>query len=208
MLRSALPCTLLVAMALGSGCNSFDPNLGASPFRCSDSEPRCPEGYKCVEHSPSNLVCEKESFDPDAVPDASLEPDAVTVVCEDDSEIEPNDTLNDPTITSIPTLQDTYKLVGLAICPADDNDYFVFEIDANGKTAEVIVEYRSDRGELLVDLLDGNGISIASATPVDDNPDNLRLARDLDQGTYYVQVRSSDGAPNNYSIEINTSGGS
>ena len=64
---------------------------------------------------------------PDAipVPDA-LKPDAGEFVCNDDSEIELNDTIGTATPTPIPAASDTYELFGLAICPSADADVFRF----------------------------------------------------------------------------------
>ena len=43
---------LLALAVLAAGCNPYDPNLGAKPFLCGLTDPRCPEGYTPVDLNP------------------------------------------------------------------------------------------------------------------------------------------------------------
>jgi hypothetical protein len=204
-MRENIIALSFVALGL-TACNSFAPNLGERPFKCGTDSPRCPDGYECISYSPTEEVCERKGVAdlPDTGP---IGPDARTVVCNDDSEIEPNDSLSDPTLTSIPQLRDSLRLVTLAICPEEDQDFFRFDIDEAGKDARIDVTYQSDRGELLLDLLNSTGVSIRSGTPLSEDPNTLRAEiPNMPTGTYYAQVRATEGVRNNYNIEITTSG--
>lgn len=206
MLRIALNASV-AALLVATGCNAYDPNLGASPFRCAAAEPRCPDGYECVSYSPTDNVCELEGSAGER-PDAGAEPDggAEPFQCADDAVLEPNDSLNDPTLTPIPTHASEYRLVGLAICPEDDADFFRFDVDQSGKDVLIQVDYLAQRGELLVDLLNSSGVSISQGTPAGGDANVLRMQiPNVPQNTYYVHVRSN-GAKNNYSLQIAVSG--
>jgi len=201
--------TLLFAAlaAASSGCNSYDPDLGDRPFRCGSDSPRCPDGYECMEYSPSEQVCERTAGG--ATPDggANGAGDARPFVCNNDSELEPNNALNMATLTPIPNQSDDYRLVGLAICPDTDVDVFRFSIDVTGKNARADLTYQSSTGELLLDILNSTGISIRQGTPAGGNADLLRAeVPNMPSGIYYVQVRAPAGIQNNYSIEIVTTG--
>lgn len=198
---------LFGAMGLTAACNSFSPDLGASPFRCGTDNPRCPEGYSCVSYSSTEEICERDGnvLDrPDGAPPG--EPDARDFTCANDGELEPNDTIEDPTLTGIPEQQTNLPLVGLAICPDTDQDYFEFAIENAGTDATVEISYLAERGQLQAELLNGAGSSIAVAQPVGNNVDLLRIAiPNLPAGTYYALVKSTGpGVENNYSITIST----
>lgn len=196
------------ALVAAAGCDSYNPDLGNAPFRCGTSEPRCPSGYECVQASESEQVCVKKGSNreqPDAGSDE--EPDARPFTCNDDSEIEPNESLANPFPTPIPEFQDEVSYVGLAICPDDDIDVFRFGIDQSGKNLRVDLSYQSNQGELLLDVLNSNGSSIRMGTPASGDPDLLRAEiPNMPQGTYYVQVRAPAGIQNNYGIDIVTTG--
>lgn len=195
---------LLVAGAVA--CNPYDPSLPDVPFRCGTEEPRCPEQYVCVEHAPGQQLCERENAG--NVPDAGGGGDgSSSFTCNDDSEIEQNDSISDPTITPIPTLDDEYELVGLAICPDTDVDVFRFSINETGKNARAEISYNAADGELLLDVLNSTGVSIRSGSPVAGDANLLRAeVANLPAGTYYAQVRAPAGVQNNYGIYIVTTG--
>jgi hypothetical protein len=197
--------SLVISLGLlASACDSYSPNLGAAPFKCGTDSPRCPDGYECVSYSPTQEVCElKGSSD---LPDGSLQPDARQLKCNDDSEIEPNDSLSDPTQTSIPELRDSMMLVTLAICPEGDRDYFRFDIDVAGKDSLVELRYDSEQGNLKVDILSSSGQAISNGTPLSDDPNTIRAGiPNMPDGTYYVLVHGEgDMVKNNYDIDITT----
>ncbi len=202
ILFSSLATLSLSVLSLGA-CNTFDPNLGAAPFRCGTGDPRCPDGYECISHSPSEEICERIGTDPNVRPDGG---GGGSFTCNDDSQLEPNNSIADPTLTGIPGTNPTARIVGLALCPSGDNDFFRFEISANATDALVEVEYDSTIGTILVEMVNSSGVSIGEASPVAGNMDILRVTvPNLAQGTYYGQVRTADPTvQNNYSITIVT----
>src|SRR5687767_11496553 len=116
----ALMTSALLALAAAAGCNSYDPDLGQAPFRCGSSEPRCPRDYTCVTYSDTEEICENLNL----VEVDGGDGDGGGLDCADDSQIEPNDSADLATDTQIPQSQDDYRLVGLAICPDTDQDWF------------------------------------------------------------------------------------
>lgn len=125
--------------------------------------------------------------------------DANPLTCNDDSELEPNESIGDPTV-----IQDGVPLVGLAICPASDQDVFIFSIGVSSGVTVVEVQYESDLGELEVEILNGTGGAIATGTPVMGDSNLLRAAiPNLPTGTYFARVRGANTAiENNYNIGI------
>ncbi len=193
--------------AMFTGCNTYDPQLGSAPFRCGLSNPRCPEGYQCVTYSAADEICERIGGQPGDRPGTPDGGGGGPVTCNDDSMIEPNESITDPTLTSIPSVQPSVRLVSLAICPSTDQDFFHFEVTTNGTNVTAEVEYDAASGLLALDVLNNGGVSISSAQPAAGNPNILRAAiPNLPIGIYYAQVRSAEsGVENNYSIEIITS---
>ncbi len=191
-----------------AACNTFDPTLGAAPFRCGTESPRCPSNYECVTYSPADEVCERIGGDPVNRADGGTGgPDGGgDFSCANDSEIEPNESLSDPTLTSIPQVQNSVRLVGLSICPSTDQDFFRFDIETNATDAVVEISYSPNGGLLSLDLLNNTGASISSGTPVSGATNLIRAAvPNLPTGTYFAHVRASaEGIRNNYSIEIIT----
>ena len=202
-MRTMILGGLLAALAAATGCNTYDPSLGQAPFRCGSSEPRCPRDYTCVTHSETMEICELLGL-----PDGGEGGDGGALSCADDSEIEPNDSTELATNTFIPSMHDSYRLVGLAICPDTDEDFFMFEIDIAGKNLRADLTYQSSRGQLFMSVLNNMGTVVREAEAVPGMPDVLRAdVANMPQGTYYVQVRAAVGFENNYTIDIVTSGG-
>jgi len=190
-------------------CSPYDPKLGDVPFRCGNADPRCPEGYTCVEHDQSTQLCEKNGSGGtvDAGADADRTNDSGMFSCANDTELEPNNSTTESTITPIPDFGDTYELVNLAICPDTDQDFFRFRIDTMGKNVKVDLTYNSSFGSLNMSVLNSNGDSIRDATPVPGDPNTLRAeVPNLPTGTFYVKVSAPAGIQNNYALSIVTSG--
>jgi len=193
-----------VVAALVAACNPYDPDLGNAPFRCGTSEPRCPDGYTCVTFSAADQFCEKNAG---PVADGGNRNDSGTLSCDPapDSELEPNESITDPTITPIPDFGDDYDLIGLAICGGSDTDVFRFRIDVTGKNARIEVNYVSSQGTVLVDMLNSTGVSIRAGTATGGNPDVLRAdVANMAQGEYFAQVKGMGDVVNEYDIKILT----
>ena len=54
-MRFAIFASLLITAGLYAACSPYSPNLGATPFLCGSGTPQCPDGYKCMSGSGSNL---------------------------------------------------------------------------------------------------------------------------------------------------------
>lgn len=192
----------LAVVAFAAACNTYDPKLGYEPFQCGDTEPRCPLGYTCVSYEGGASICQETGVE---VPDAGL-PDDGELTCNDDRDVEPNDTLAQAFDSGIPDLRADFKVVGLAICPSGDIDLYKFEV-ASLTNVTVEIEFQPSRGELSLDVLNMSGTSIATGQVVEADP-NVRQAQiaNLAAGTYFVQVKSATGEQNNYDrVEIKTS---
>jgi hypothetical protein len=200
---------VLASLAAAAGaCNSYDPDLGAVPFRCGTDEPRCPIGYTCVSYSGDEELCEKTA---DETPDGGGSDDIDSgggFTCADDGELEPNNNMGEPTDTFIPEPNDTYKLVSLSICPDTDQDFFLFKADVPNKNLRADLTYQAARGQLILEVLNEGGQVIKTGEAVDGMPDLVRgEIPNLAIGTYFVVVRAPADIENNYTIEISLSGG-
>jgi hypothetical protein len=126
--------------------------------------------------------------------------------CANDSSIEPNDMPQSAFITPLP-FQQSYTLVGLAICPSTDVDHYRISVDANFNF-EATVQSVAGRNPLAVALVDASGdVIVDGATVVGGMPNVVRLeavAALISPGTYYVRVRSADGTENNYDLQLKT----
>lgn len=198
----ALALPLLAAAALAA-CNSYNPDLGAVPFRCGADEPRCPLGYTCVTYSADEELCEKTGGDEEVADAGNPADGGGDFTCADDGELEPNNNLEEPTDTLIPMVHDTYKLVSLSICPDTDVDVFLFKVDVSGKNLRADLSYQAARGQLILEVLEDGGEIIRAAEPVSGMADLIRAeVPNMPQGDYYVQVRAPADIENNYTIEI------
>ena len=163
-MRAAFALPFLAAAA-HAACNSYNPDLGAVPFRCGTDEPRCPLGYTCVSYSGDEELCEKTGNEGDDGADAGSQPDGGGgFTCADDGELEPNNNMGEATNTLIPSQHDTYKLVSLSICPDTDLDIFRFEVDVSGKNLRADLSYQATRGQLILEVLEDGGTVPPSRT--------------------------------------------
>ncbi len=207
-LTTLLACAAALAAA---ACSPYDPELGDTPFRCGTSDPVCPDGYACdtTAGGPTGVCVRDGEVVPDAGPDAGQQADAGPLVCNNDMAIEPNNDIGSATTTPIPDQSEEYTLVGLAICPAGDVDVFRFRVDVTGKniTATASETVRS-RGEIVVEILNGTGVPIATGEYNGANTAVTAVLNNAAIGTYFVQVRGLDTATqNNYNrIFIQTTG--
>ena len=202
-----LPALLGFAFSVSynGACTSYEPTLGESPFRCGDASPACPKGYACTEQGGDNICLRFDLLDGNGEPEPEPEPPPLPpFTCANDKQLEPNDTLSNPTEVPIPADTDFYSLEGLSICPESDVDVFHFSTVEEGRTISVTLKLRADRGELALDVLDDTGVSIRQGVPENGNEEILvATIEDAPIGTYYAQVRGvSSETVNNYGIEI------
>lgn len=139
----------LFCLVLASACSSYSPDLGAVPFACGMSDPKCPDGYDCVPlGSGGQMECLKAG---------GTAPDGGTSGgCADDSNLEPNnDTAHAYMINSLPA--GGLKLAGLAICPAGDKDTFELTQATAGQTLEADIDFDTTQAPLTVNFLTSTG---------------------------------------------------
>jgi hypothetical protein len=187
-----MKAAILVVLALAAGC--YSPNLGESPFACGSAAPVCPDGYDCMSGQ-----CVKSGGNVTA-PDASGSggcPDAVT---------EPNNSYTSPFVTPVTSGGfKTYKLTGLAICPAGDVDYYEFNTNAANQMVTATITYGSSGSPLDLQILNSNGMNIKNGTG-SGNSSSASVANLETDATYFVFVEASmSGGANSYSLEIDVS---
>ncbi len=192
-----LSLSSIISFGALAACNPYDPDLGSSPFECGGDEPRCPEGYTCVEYSDTNKVCEKAAGEDD------IDAPGSNFQCANDTSIEPNNDVMTAFVTPIPQMP-TYSLLGLAVCPTGDRDHFRFSIATNGQNFEAQVSGIASRSALKLDVLTAAGAMIASGAPVAGTPQVVRIEMQnrLAIGDYIVRVESQDSTENNYDLSL------
>jgi hypothetical protein len=156
--------------------------LGATPFLCANTRPRCPDGYVCIPGEGSAEICAL----PQAAPDGGTTGDS-GLQCGVDSDREPNDALASATLIS-----DTGGTtpIDAVLCPETDIDMYQLNVDTTGKAIRVDVIYNAGNGPLQVDLLNSTGLVIRSATRVGNDPGHLRIDfENLAMGAYYARVQ-------------------
>jgi hypothetical protein len=203
-----LMITLLAAL-LG-GC--YDPNLGATPFRCAaDDGKKCPDGYTCQKNI---CVKDQESTTDGAAPvteariltDAQLLPSKEGLVyidgapklnyggC-DDKDNEPNNSAKDAT-----PITGQGKIPGWEICPAGDIDQFSIEL-TKGQKLMVTVVFKNDLGDLDAAIFDPDGYLVAAARGKINN-ETMKLPPAQMAGKYILGVYGFGPVQNSYDLEI------
>ena len=200
-LRFALLSVL--ALAGFGACSPYDPDLGPSPFICgpADQSPRCPDGYACVMQNMTEY-CVQEG--------GSVPVDARPANCADDSQLEPNDTIQMAFQTPVATQKNNLTFAGLSICPAGDKDTYSITITTANQNLEMLIEYDDGGAELQGSLLNSGGVPIANAAAVSGvNRQKRAYTPNLPVGTYYAQVygpNSGSQTTNNYKLTVNVTG--
>jgi hypothetical protein len=187
----------LIAATTALSCTPYDPDLGLEPFLCGSTEPRCPDGYSCVERVGAEKVCLRNDVVYDAGGDGNLQ-------CSGDT-LEPNETIDDPTVVPIPAMGETHTVMAV-VCPVADQDLYQLNVDSTGMNVRVEVNYLSSLGQLDVDLLNSTGIEIRPGTPTNGDLDKVRADfLNLAAGTYYGRVQGM-GMLNNYEVTFIVTG--
>lgn len=187
----------LIAATTAISCTPYDPDLGPEPFLCGSTEPRCPDGYSCVERVGAKNVCLRNDVVYDAGGDSNLQ-------CSGDT-LEPNETTDDATAVPIPEEGENHTVMAV-VCPAADQDLYRLNVDSTGMNVRVELNYLSSLGQLDVDLLNSTGIEIRSGTPTNGDQDKLRADfLNLAAGVYYGRVQGM-GMLNNYEVTFIVTG--
>ena len=176
----------LLCFALLAACSSYSPDLGAVPFACGMSDPKCPDGYDCVPlGSGGQMECLKSGG---TAPDAGSN----ATGCNDDSNLEPN---NDPQhaymINSLPV--GGLKLAGLAICPAGDKDTYELTQATAGQTLEADIDFDPNQAVLTVNLITSTGTTTVPGQANGSGKAKATLVG-VQSGPQYIQVLVSPTA--------------
>ena len=198
-MRFLLPAVLLTGFG---ACTPYDPDLGAAPFLCGPMEqsPRCPDGYACLMQN-NGEYCVKEG--------GSVPIDSRPANCADDSQLEPNDTIQMAFQTPVATQKNTLTFAGLAICPAGDKDTYSITITQMGQNLEMIFDYDEGGADLQGSLLNAGGVPIANASATTTMRQKRAYVPNMPAGTAYAQVygpNSGSSTTNNYKLTINVTG--
>ncbi|HEY4241062.1 MAG TPA: hypothetical protein VGM88_14665 [Kofleriaceae bacterium] len=191
---------LFLVSPLAALAACYNPTLPQEPFLCNDTSPSCPSGYTCQPNQAGDMVCiEGDSTFPDGRPDAQA------FVCADDSQVETagkNDTKETAYPTPIsPSNQETFKLVGLAICPPGDLDFFSLTV---GETQNIQATATVNDGPpVQVTIKNSAGVALAEGMQVNNDPHILQATvPNAAAGVYYVVASSGDTSENNYALDI------
>src|SRR5262245_2631411 len=131
---------LLPSLILAAACDIYDPDLGTQPFRCGETEPRCPDGYSCIVRGPGEEYCELGVDDDDGT----------NANCVTDPR-EPNDQLTNATATAISVDTGELTLSSLSICPDTDVDLFRLVLSTQSNI-RVDLRHSTVRGVLALDI--------------------------------------------------------
>ncbi len=194
-MRITLTLAVLLGLVLGAGCDAYDEDLGATPFLCGESEPRCPDGYACTTDGLTGRdICVRKG--------SALSED---FDCGDDSAYEPNNAFEEATVTTVDATM-TQSIGGLAVCPAGDRDLFAITVTTMNTTLELAVDFETGGATLQAALLNPNGVPVATAKPIDGDPMTLRAAvQNLPRGTYYASISApvtGEISVNNYDLVV------
>lgn len=202
---AAIAAALLVALALSAaGCDPFDPDLGESPFRCSESG-ACPSGYTCepTAEIPSGVCRSADEIGDDS---GNGDGDGDTNLCAD-ADLEPNDSPGNAVITQVPDQQLQYQASGLAVCPAQDIDLYRFRVAIANQNIRAEVTTNRSVGELIAEILNEQGEPLADGTY---NASNTQLTVELQNAAadvYLLRVRGATGeVENDYDLDLQLSG--
>jgi hypothetical protein len=181
----------LVIAVIATGC--YSPNLSNEPFACGSDTPQCPDGYDCM-----SGTCVKSGGNAVVQVDA-----AMGSGCPDELS-EPNNSYTAPFVTPVASQFKTWKLTGLAICPAGDIDVYALTTNAM-QTLTASITYDSSGEPLDMQLLDSNGMTMKNGTAMQGmtNVVSASVADLPTNMTYYVFVQASTaGNQNTYSLDI------
>jgi hypothetical protein len=183
-MRAAMFLVVLAA------CNPYDSDFGATPFLCGANEPRCPEGYTCLDDNGREVCFEDGSQSGDDN-------------CGDDNGLEPNSTLEEATVTGVDTMP-MYMVEGASVCPGVDKDHFALSTAAPNKGIEVVLTVQPADTQLRASILNATGIPITTAMA--DTPGTFRARiANLPATGYVVQVSGSGASlgTHTYTLTIN-----
>jgi hypothetical protein len=183
--------SVALLLALGGSCDSYSPDLGQDPFRCGTDSPRCPEGYGPVQQDDTSCICQE----------GAPADDGIAFTCNTDPNEAPdgNESLEDPTTTTIGLGPRLWTATGVSLCEAGDVDVYVFRGNT-GQTVAAAVTFDPEIGMLEVAILNTDGQELASGVLEEDTMEaTLQIPA---MGDYFVEVTGRDESVNNYALRL------
>ena len=182
------------AATVGSlvACSNYNPDLGSTPFKCTATDPTCPDSYTC---QMDIGVCVADGGTTPDGPGA----DSAAFQCANDGNLEPNNTYQTAYVTDVGAVP-TRAFGPLSICPAGDKDTFKVNMPSGTmKSLEMKVTW--DSGATLTGvLLNAGGTVLQQAVPLGDK--GVRACAALPAGMFYAQVAGAAEVQNNYRITL------
>lgn len=130
----------------------------------------------------------------DRVATYGLEIKSIDEICEQD-QFEPNNN----SLLATGVHEGEYR--GLVICPGEEDWFRITVIEP--VYLDVMVEFSNEKGDLDVQLLTGNGLTLIKTE--ESETDNERLQANLSvPGDYYLRIYGYQGAMNNYNLKMET----
>lgn len=184
---------LLACLAL-TACDAYDTDLGPTPFLCGEMG-ECPTGYSCQDDpATGKKVCVSDND--------SL---SSNFSCADDSDTEPNETLDQATVTPLDGMK-TYSLENRAICPARDVDNYAIMIATANEGIDATLTFEAGGAPLRAAIRNTGGVPIMNLTGVSGQPTMLHAAvQNLPVDKYFFTVSSQLGGSisvNNYKFTL------
>ena len=98
-------------------------------------------------------------------------------------------------------------MAGVQVCPEGDVDVYQLRIDVPGKNVKVEVMHDSTAGQLVLDILNGTGMSVASGMAVGGNSNLIRAeVNNLPTGNWFARVGGAGAIRNDYDLTIEVTG--
>lgn len=189
----SLRFVVLSVLALAA-CSPYEPDLGPAPFKCGDSDPRCPDGYTCNEAAAAGPTCEKVGGGGGTVdaPPSGFQ-------CANETGIEPNDSTATAFATPVAGMKTDFMLGPVSICTDGDRDYYKIELSTTSNV-EIITSWDSGQ-PVNIALVSMADTQLAVGTPATET--SLRAcAVALPPNIYFAKASAGAGVKNNYRLAI------
>ena len=178
------PGQVLVVVA-----STFDPRAAIGPYTIDVLTQAPPAVELCADGIDNDADTLIDCLDPDC----ALAPECVVIAECPDAANEPNEDAD----TATDIVAGDYP--GLAICGADDLDFYAIEVCAGG-IISVDVAFIHANGDIDITLGDGLRVDASSETTAD--LEQIVFENEGATATYYITVFGFDGAENDYSLAV------
>lgn len=198
---------LMLSFALLGANGCYDPDLGATPFRCATTGDPCPEGYEC--NAKTKVCVAKWAIDAAATSsntsdggiqmtkDSALQFDGAIIESSDkctDKDVEPNNTGATATMAALKYSTDW------TICYPGDIDQYYVDVKA-AQNLSIKIKFTNANGDIDAALLNPEGQIIMTSRSTSDI-ELLSLTGAPADARYYFVVYGFNGATNRYDLDV------